>query len=123
TDATYDPNGSNFYGRIFAAVAIVPAAPGSGTITLTFNGGGGSINRNRNIIIVDILEFSGVDTSSPVVQTVLQSAGSGTSHTANFGVSPDVANAVVSHAGISYDADHTNIVPPTGYTEVSDYDT
>lgn len=123
SNSTYDPNSSTYYGRVHLAYAIVPSSPGSGTITLTFNGGGGSVNKKRNIVIADVLEFSGVDNSAPVVQSKISRAGAVTSHTATLDSTPGTNNAVVAHIGVSYDADHTNVAPPTNHTEISDYDT
>lgn len=123
TNATYDPNGGNYYGRVHLAYAVVPSGVSSGTLTLTFNGGGGSVNRNRNIVLADVLEFSGVDTSAPVTQFINSRAGAATSHTATYSSGLAASSAAVAFVGVSYDADHTDVAPPTNHTEVSDYDT
>lgn len=123
SNATYDPNGATYYGRVHLAYAIVPASPGSGTITLTFNGGGGSVNKPRNTVIVDVLEFSGVDTASPVIQSKLGRAGVATSNTVTLDTTPITSSTVVSFVGVSYDTDHTDTTQPTGHTEISEYDT
>jgi len=117
-NSTSDPNGATYYGRVFLAYAIVPASPGSGTMTFTFNGGGGAINRNRNIVIANIYELTGVDTSAPVTQSIINRAGSVSTNTATFASSLASTSLAFATVGNSYETVDTNIVVPTNYTEL-----
>lgn len=118
SNATFDPNGGTYYGRVFMAYAIVPATPGSGTVTFTFNSGVGALNRNRNIVISNIYQIDGIDTTSPVTQSIIARAGSTSTNTATFGSSLAASSMAFALVGNSYETTDTNIAVPTNYTEL-----
>lgn len=116
-NATFDPNGATYYGRVFLAYAIVPSTPGAGTLTFNFNTSG-SVNRNRNIVITNVYEVDGVDTSAPVTQSIIARAGSVSSNTATFGSSLASSSMAFALVGNSYETTDTDIIVPTNYTEL-----
>lgn len=117
--AIFDPNtGTDYYGRLHIAYAFVPSGGNtSGDTTITFNGGGGTINRNSNIVLGRVIEVSGVDQTTPILQSATNRVTNNTALTVTLG-STQASSTVIGIVGNSFTTTDTNIAPPTGYTEL-----
>lgn len=115
----FDPNtGTDYYGRLHIAYAFVPTGgAGAGDTTITFNGGGGTINRNSNIVLGRVVEVSGVDTTTPILQSATNRATNSTTLTVTLAATQSTST-VIGIVGNAYTTTDTNIAPPTGYTEL-----
>lgn len=117
--AIFDPNtGSDYYGRLHIAYAIVPASGNAaGDTTITFNGGGGTINRNSNIVLGRVVEVSGVDTTTPILQSATNRVTNNTALTVTLAATQS-SSTVIGIVGNAYTTTNTDITAPTGYTEL-----
>lgn len=115
-NALHDPNGGTYNQRLNLAYAVVPSGATTGVITLNFNTGSGGVNRNRNIVIVNVYEITGVDTSAPVTQSISNRAGASSTNTATYGSSLASTSMAVSCVGNAWDTSGPTIVQPTNHT-------
>lgn len=117
--AIFDPNtGNDYYGRLHIAYAIVPSGGNTaGDTTLRFTGGGGTINKNSNIVLGRVVEVSGVDTTTPILQSNSNRVTNNTALTVTLGAT-QASSTVIGIVGNSYTTTNTDIVAPTGYTEL-----
>lgn len=117
--AIFDPNtGNDYYGRLHIAYAFVPTGGNSaGDTTITFNGGGGTINKNRNIVLGRVIEVSGVDTTTPILQSASNRVTNNSALTVTLS-STQTSSTVIGIVGNAYTTTDTNVTAPTGYTEL-----
>lgn len=122
--AIFDPNtGNDYYGRLHFAYAFVPTGGDvSGDTTITFNGGGGTVNKNRNIVLGRVIEVSGVDTTTPILQSASNRVTNNSALTVTLG-STQTSSTVIGIVGNAYTTTDTDITAPTGYTELLEVNT
>jgi len=121
-DEVFDPNASTYYGRVGLSYAVVPSSPGAGQLGFIFNDVS-PYNKKRNIVIANVYEISGVDTSAPIIQSKTGRVGATTSITLTLDSTPSASNLILSNVGNSYETSGTTITAPTSYTKLHEDDT
>jgi hypothetical protein len=96
------------YSRMSLYYAIVPTSPGNGTITFTYT-------NNRETVAANVYEITGVDTSTPVVQSKL-ATGTGTSRSTTLDSTPASDSLIFGFVADSWAANVPTITPGAGYT-------